>query len=63
MLQDAIDSLTKFQQVEPDASDKAVAAKVLAQLHSLLAKEQSDNDSALQGKLNPRILRKRGVIA
>jgi hypothetical protein len=62
MLKDAIDSLNKFQQVEPDAADKAVAAKVLAQLHGLLAKEQSDGDSALTGKLNPRMLRKSGVI-
>lgn len=61
-LKDAIDSLTQYQQVEPDAVDKATAAKMLAQLHSLLAKDQQDGDSQLTGKLNPRMLRKAGVI-
>lgn len=61
-LKDAIESLTQYQKVEPDAVDKATAAKMLAQLHSLLAKDQQDGDSQLTGKLNPRMLRKAGVI-
>lgn len=62
LLKQALDALTQYQQVEPDAVDKATAAKLAAQIHSLLAKDQQDRDQAGSPALNPRLLRKAGAI-
>ncbi len=57
-LQDAIDALMAYQKSEKDAVDRATASKVLAQLHSLQAKDQQDADSAMKGTITPRYTRK-----
>lgn len=61
-LQAAIEAVSSYQQAEPDALDKSEAAKILAMIHKLLAKDQQDRDSAVSGQLNPRALRKAGAI-
>lgn len=45
-LQSAIDGITQFLQSEEDDSDKAVAAKCLAQLQSIFGGRQKQNEAA-----------------
>lgn len=50
----------QYQAVEPDAEDKATMAKLLATLHTYLAKDQQDAEAALGGGSATRVLRKLG---
>jgi hypothetical protein len=62
-LNDAIDLMSKYKDADPDAVDKAKAAKIMALIHDLMAAQQQDADSKMTGDLNPRLLRKAGAIA
>jgi len=61
-LKDAIDLVSQYKDADPDAVDKAKAAKIMAMIHDLLAAQQQDADSKMTGDLNPRLLRKAGAI-
>jgi hypothetical protein len=58
LLGQIIDGLHQYVQVEPDEEDKAVAMTCLTNLQKLKAKDQSEADGAMQGKVSPRMVRK-----
>lgn len=57
---DAIDTLKKYIDVEPDEEDIQVAMTCLQNLQKLKAKDQQEADGAMQGKATPRLMRKVG---
>lgn len=58
ILEEMIESAKEYLNVEQDEEDKLTMTKVLQQLQQYLAKEQSEADGALQGKVSPRMIRK-----
>jgi hypothetical protein len=54
----AIDALHQALIDEADEQDKAIITKCLAQLQQVLANNQKDADSMLQGKSTPAGIRK-----
>ncbi len=58
LVKQMIDSARQYLDVEPDEQDKANMTKILAQLQRVLAKDQSDSDLAMQGKVSPAYIRK-----
>jgi hypothetical protein len=57
-LRDVLGGLQGYMDIEQDDEDLAVAAKVLAQLQSLLAKQQKERDAALGVGPAQRVLRR-----
>jgi hypothetical protein len=57
-LQDAIDAAKQYVDVEDDEVHKQTALQCIAKLQSILADEQKGSDDLLQGKPNPRALRR-----
>jgi hypothetical protein len=57
-LRDVLGGLQGYMDVEQDDEDLAVAAKVFAQLQSLLAKQQKERDAALGVGPAQRLLRR-----
>ena len=53
-----LDLAKKYLDVEPDEADKAAMADLLLRLQKVLAKDQSDGDAALSGKVSPALMRK-----
>jgi hypothetical protein len=53
-----LDLAKKYLDVEPDEQDKASMADLLLRLQKILAKDQSDADAALSGKVSPGLMRK-----
>ena len=57
-LREAIDSITRYLELEEEDEDIAKAMKHLSGLQDLLAKQQSEMDGLLGGKAPPRALRR-----
>jgi len=57
-LQDAIESAKHYVDGEDDEVHKQTALQCIAKLQSILAEEQKGSDDLLQGKPNPRALRR-----
>jgi hypothetical protein len=58
ILQNVLDLLAQYQQVEQDAEDLAEGADLVARIRKLLAKQQQEADQMLGGKLTPRAVRR-----
>lgn len=57
-LQDAIDKAQQYVDMEDDQIHKQTALTCIAKLQSILADEQKGADNLLQGKADPRALRR-----
>lgn len=57
-LSDAIDAAKQYVDAEDDEVHKQTALQCIAKLQSILADEQKGADDLLQGKPNPRALRR-----
>lgn len=57
-LDEALQALSAYMDVEPDEADKAIVATCIANLQKVKAKDQQESDGALQGKTSPRLMRK-----
>lgn len=57
-LRDAIDAAQAYVDGEDDDIHKQTALTCIAKLQSILAEEQKGSDDLLQGKANPRALRR-----
>jgi hypothetical protein len=60
LLSQGIEILQAALQAEPDPQDSQAIAEIVKQLYAILGTRQKESDEALQGKMNPRMLR-RGV--
>lgn len=58
ILRQMIDLANQYLQAEPDEVDKSQVAKILAQLQSVIAKDQADRDKVAGNPATTRILRK-----
>jgi hypothetical protein len=58
LLSKIINDIHSFLKVASDEDDKVTAATCLASFQKLRAKDQSETDGAMQGKVSPRLVRK-----
>lgn len=60
LLQQGIEILQAALQKESDPQDSQALAEIVKQLYAIIADRQKAQDSALQGKMDPRMLRRAG---